>query len=252
LVALAKELSIGLVVVGPDEDVVAGIEGFFRRGNTTPFPLSSGVQVVSITASSPSDSPPTDNIPCFAPTKEAAELEGSKAFAKDFMRRHGIPTAQYQTFDDVAAAKEYVRCVDHPVVIKASGLAAGKGVVLPQTKDEACEALDDMMVREQFGGAGSSVVVEELLAGQEISVLTLSDGKTTKTLPPGQDHKRVFKGNKGPNTGGMGVFAPTGFVSDAEMEVIEDTILRPTFEGLRAVGEFTTHVAISREVCFAE
>lgn len=252
MVALAKELSIGLVVVGPDEDVVAGIEGFFRRGNTTPFPLSSGVQVVSITASSPSDSPPTENIPCFAPTKEAAELEGSKAFAKDFMRRHGIPTAQYQTFDDVAVAKDYVRRVNYPVVIKASGLAAGKGVVLPQTKDEACEALDDMMVREQFGGAGSSVVVEELLAGQEISVLTFSDGKRTKTLPPGQDHKRVFEGNKGPNTGGMGVFAPTGFVSDAEMEVIEDTIPRPTFEGLRAEGKFTTHVAISREVCFAE
>ncbi|KAK4083069.1 hypothetical protein Purlil1_11013 [Purpureocillium lilacinum] len=166
LVALAKELSIGLVVVGPDEDVVAGIEGFFRRGNTTPFPLSSGVQVVSITASSPSDSPPTENIPCFAPTKEAAELEGSKAFAKDFMRRHGIPTAKYQTFDDVAVAKDYVRRVNYPVVIKASGLAAGKGVVLPKTKDEACEALDDMMVREQFGGAGSSVVVEELLAGE--------------------------------------------------------------------------------------
>ncbi|UNI18878.1 hypothetical protein JDV02_005116 [Purpureocillium takamizusanense] len=208
LVSLANDLNIGLVVVGPDEDVVAGLEGFFRRGG----------------------------IPCDAPTKEAAELEGSKTFAKDFMRRCGIPTAEYQNFDDVAAAKEYVRRVHHSVVIKASGLAAGKGVILPSTKEEACEALDEMVVHGRFGGAASSVVIEELLEGQEISILTFSDGITTLTLPPGQDHKRIFKGNLGPNTGGMGEYAPTPFVSGADLEEIERKILRPTFDGLRAEG----------------
>jgi phosphoribosylamine--glycine ligase len=176
-------------------------------------------------------------IPCFAPTKEAAELEGSKSFAQDFMQRHKIPTAQYRHFSDYQAAKEYLCAVLYRVVIKASGLAAGKGVILPSTMAEATEALEDIMVRGKFGSAGSSIVVEEYLEGEEVSVLTLSDGSHTWSFPPGQDHKRIEDGNKGPNTGGMGVYAPTLFVTAAMMEEIERTILKPTFEGLKSEGD---------------
>ncbi|KAL5089123.1 hypothetical protein Trisim1_005978 [Trichoderma cf. simile WF8] len=212
LVTLALKLNIGLVVVGPDSAVVDGIEGYFRQSG----------------------------IPCFAPSKEAAELEGSKTFAKDFMRKYNIPTAGYQTFDlGVAAnleqAKDYIQTVDHNVVIKASGLAAGKGVVLPSSAKEACEELDSF-ANGKFGDSGLSVVVEEYLEGDEISVLTFSDGESFKSLPLGQDHKRIFNGNTGPNTGGMGVYAPTTFVTDAMMSTIEETILKPTFDGLRAEG----------------
>ncbi|KAL6796333.1 phosphoribosylglycinamide synthetase [Trichoderma sp. SZMC 28013] len=212
LVTLALKLNIGLVVVGPDSAIVDGIEGYFRESG----------------------------IPCFAPSKESAELEGSKTYAKDFMRKYKIPTAGYQNFDlsvatNLELAKEYIRTLDHNVVIKASGLAAGKGVVLPSSKDEACNELDSF-ADGRFGDSGLSVVVEEYLEGDEISVLTFSDGKSFKSLPPGQDHKRIFNGNMGPNTGGMGVYAPTTFVTDAMMSNIEETILKPTFDGLRAEG----------------
>ncbi|KAF3057608.1 Bifunctional purine biosynthetic protein ADE1 [Trichoderma lentiforme] len=161
--------------------------------------------------------------------REAAELEGSKTYAKDFMRKYKIPTAGFQNFDlgvaaDLELAKDYIKTVYHNVVIKASGLVAGKGVVLPSSDKEACEELDSF-ANGRFGDSGRSVVVEEYLEGDEISVLTFSDGKSFKSLPPGQDHKRIFNGNTGPNTGGMGVYAPTTF-----------TILKPTFKGLRAEG----------------
>ncbi|KAK0763434.1 hypothetical protein N5P37_002811 [Trichoderma harzianum] len=212
LVTLALKLNIGLVVVGPDSAVVDGIEGCFRQSG----------------------------IPCFAPSKEAAELEGSKTYAKDFMRKYEIPTAEYQNFDlsvaaDLEQAKDYIQTVYHNAVIKASGLVAGKGVVLPSSAKEACEELDSF-ANGRFGASGLSVVVEEYLEGDEISVLTFSDGKSFKSFPPGQDHKRIFNGNTGPNTGGMGVYAPTTFVTDAMMSKIEETILRPTFDGLRAEG----------------
>jgi phosphoribosylamine--glycine ligase/phosphoribosylformylglycinamidine cyclo-ligase len=168
-------------------------------------------------------------IPCFAPTKEAAELEGSKAFAKDFMRKHDIPTAQYQNFEDFEAAKKHILQVQHPVVIKASGLAAGKGVILPSSKDEAFQAIEDILVRRKFGTAGSAVVVEEYLDGQEISILTLSDGSHTWSFPPGQDHKRIYDGDKGLNTGGMGVYTPTPFVTPEIMEEIQNSIIRLAF-----------------------
>lgn len=156
------------------------------------------------------------------------------------MRKYNIPTAGYQTFDlGVAAnleqAKDYIQTVDHNVVIKASGLAAGKGVVFPSSAKEACEELDSF-ANGKFGDSGLSVVVEEYLEGDEISVLTFSDGESFKSLPLGQDHKRIFNGNTGPNTGGMGVYAPTTFVTDAMMSTIEETILKPTFDGLRAEG----------------
>ncbi|UKZ74578.1 hypothetical protein TrVFT333_002248 [Trichoderma virens FT-333] len=212
LVALAQKLDIGLVVVGPDSAVVDGIEGYFRESG----------------------------IPCFAPSKESAELEGSKTYAKDFMRKYEIPTAAYRNFDlsvaaNLESAKEYIRSANHNVVIKASGLAAGKGVVLPRSKDEACEELD-AFADGRFGDSGLSIVVEEYLEGDEISVLTFSDGETFKSLPPSQDHKRILNGNLGLNTGGMGVYAPTPFVTAEVMSEIEETVLKPTFDGLRAEG----------------
>jgi phosphoribosylamine--glycine ligase/phosphoribosylformylglycinamidine cyclo-ligase len=177
------------------------------------------------------------DIPCFAPSKEAAELEGSKAYAKDFMQRHNIPTAKYQNFDDFDQAKRYVHSLPGPMVIKASGLAAGKGVVLPKSETEAIEALEDIMLHGKFGTAGASVVIEEYLEGNEISILTLSDGISTWSFPAGQDHKRIYDGDQGPNTGGMGVYAPTPFVSTVLMTEIEANILKPTFAGLEAEGD---------------
>ncbi|KAK4107773.1 phosphoribosylamine--glycine ligase [Canariomyces notabilis] len=186
--------------------------------------------------------PAAAGIPCFAPSKEAAEIEGSKALAKRFMQKYKIPTASYQSFDSYDAAQQYLNTVDATrVVIKADGLAAGKGVILPTTQAEAKSALREIMIDAKFGpAAGRSVVIEEYLEGDEISVLTFTDGKTFKSLPPGQDHKRIFDGNKGPNTGGMGVYAPLPFVSPEVMQEIERVIIRPTLDGLRAEGrQFT-------------
>ncbi|KAM0802339.1 phosphoribosylamine-glycine ligase [Usnea florida] len=208
LLLLSQRLGVGLVVVGPDQAVVDGIEGYFRGSG----------------------------IPCFAPSREAAEIEGSKAFAKGFMKRHGIPTAAYETFDSYVRAKQYLESLDYRVVIKVDGLAAGKGVVLPVDKEDAYRALEKIMVHGQFGSAGDSVVIEEYMDGNEISVLTFSDGKTRRTLPPGQDHKRAYDGDCGPNTGGMGVYAPVPFVSATDMEEIERLILQPTFRGLEVDG----------------
>ena len=214
-VRLAREYDAGLVVVGPDDEVVGGLEGYFREAG----------------------------IPCFAPSKEAAIVEGSKAFSKDFMKRHGIPTAESETFTSHADALAYVTSPSapppHRLVIKADGLAAGKGVILPQTRHEAEAALADMMLGAKFGAAGDSVVIEEFLDGDEISILTFSDGVTFKSLPPGQDHKRALDGHQGPNTGGMGVYCPTPFVSEADLRLIDERILKPTFDGLKAEGEFS-------------
>ena len=152
------------------------------------------------------------------------------------MKRHGIPTAAYETFDSYVRAKQYLESLDYRVVIKVDGLAAGKGVVLPVDKEDAYRALEKIMVHGQFESAGDSVVIEEYMDGNEISVLTFSDGKTTRTLPPGQDHKRAYDGDCGPNTGGMGVYAPVPFVSATDMEEIERLILQPTFRGLEVDG----------------
>ncbi|KAM0339102.1 hypothetical protein ACHAPU_011055 [Fusarium lateritium] len=201
----AQELEIGLVVVGPDEDVVKGIDKYFRDVN----------------------------IPCFAPSLEAAELEGSKVFAKDFMKRNSIPTAKHHSFEELKDALSYVRQIDHRIVIKADGLAAGKGVILPETEEEALNELCSIMEDGKFSTAGSSVVIEEYMEGDEISILTFSDGKTFYSLPPGQDHKRALEGNKGPNTGGMGVYSPVPFVTQEMLDQIDATILEPTFEALK-------------------
>jgi phosphoribosylamine--glycine ligase/phosphoribosylformylglycinamidine cyclo-ligase len=139
-------------------------------------------------------------IPCFAPSREAAQLEGSKAFSKDFMARHKIPTAEYQKFHDYDSAVKYMNSITHKVVIKASGLAAGKGVTIPATKEETLAALKEIMLVRVFGDAGNEVVIEEFLEGDELSILTFSDGTTFRSMPPAQDHKRIFEGDKGPNT----------------------------------------------------
>ncbi|GJC83756.1 bifunctional purine biosynthetic protein ADE1 [Colletotrichum liriopes] len=206
LVQLAQNLYINLVVVGPDDAVVGGLGDHFRD----------------------------NGIPCFAPSKRAAIIEGSKGYAKDFMCRRKIPTADYETFDtnDYEKAKMYLKKLDCRVVIKVDGLAAGKGVILPETPEEAEKALEEIILKGKFGKAGETVVIEEYLEGYEISVLTFTDGTSILSLPPGQDHKRAHDGNKGLNTGGMGVYTPVPSVSAAHMAEIEETIIRPTIRGL--------------------
>ncbi|KAI1330720.1 putative bifunctional purine Ade1 [Xylariaceae sp. FL0255] len=211
LVQLSQTLGMSLVVAGLDQAVVDGIEGYFRGSG----------------------------IPCFAPSKEAADIEGSKTFAKAFMERHAIPTAAYKTFTRYSIAKQYTPTIDdhHRVVIKVDGLAAGKGVILPVSQNEAHRTLEEIMLEGKFGAeVGSSIVIEEYMTGDEISILTFSDGKTTRTLPPCQDHKRAYDGDRGPYTGGMGVYTPVPFVTAADMEAIETQILQPTFRGLEAEG----------------
>jgi phosphoribosylamine--glycine ligase/phosphoribosylformylglycinamidine cyclo-ligase len=163
-------------------------------------------------------------------------MEGSKTFSKDFMSRHNIPTARYQNFSKYEDAARYLDSVSHDVVIKASGLAAGKGVILPASRDEAHQALKEIMLERQFGEAGDEVVIEELLEGDELSVLTFSDGYTIKSLPPAQDHKRVFDDDKGPNTGGMGCYAPTRIASKEVIEEIDRDIIQPSIDGMRREG----------------
>ncbi|KJZ75679.1 Bifunctional purine biosynthetic protein ADE1 [Hirsutella minnesotensis 3608] len=205
LVDFSKSNGINLVVPGPEAPLVDGVEGFFRRAG----------------------------IPCFGPSQEAARLEGSKTYSKDFMRRYCIPTATYENFSNYDDAMRYVDAIDYDVVIKATGIAAGKGVILPQTKEEAKDALRQIMVDKAFGSAGDEVVIEELLLGDELSVLTFCDGYTIKSLPLAQDHKRIFDGDKGPNTGGMGCYAPTNIATKELMERIDVEILKPTISGMR-------------------
>jgi len=205
LVAHARQNGLNLVVVGPEAPLVDGIQGFFKAVG----------------------------IPCFGPSQEAAIMEGSKTFSKDFMQRNGIPTAQYQNFTDYEAARKYVESVHHDVVIKASGLAAGKGVIIPANKQEAYDALETIMVKKEFKDAGDEVVIEEFLEGEELSVLTFCDGYTIRSLPPAQDHKRIFDGDKGPNTGGMGAYAPTKLATPELIGKIDSDIVQPTIDAMR-------------------
>lgn len=163
-------------------------------------------------------------------------MEGSKTFSKDFMKQYNIPTAAYENFDNYEAASKYLDTVDHSVVIKADGLAAGKGVIIPQSKEEAHAALKEIMQDREFGAAGDKVVIEEFLEGEEVSILSFSDGQTIRSLPPAQDHKRIGDGDTGPNTGGMGTYAPTQVVTKEQLEEIDRTILQPTIDGMRSSG----------------
>lgn len=211
LVTFAKEKNVNLLIPGPEAPLVAGIVDYFHANGGS-------------------------HIKAFGPSQSAARMEGSKTFSKDFMKRHNIPTAAYENFSDYEAAKAYLDSISHNVVIKASGLAAGKGVIIPQTKDEAHAALRDIMLDKEFGTAGDEVVIEEFLEGDELSILSFSDGKTIKSLPPAQDHKRIFDNDQGPNTGGMGTYAPTRIAPQHVLDHVDKEILQPTIDGMRNEG----------------
>ncbi|MHC4217140.1 MAG: phosphoribosylamine--glycine ligase [Planctomycetota bacterium] len=172
----------------------------------------------------------------FGPTKSAARIEADKAFAKQLMRQASVPSADTRTFDDRDRAMTYIRAHDEPCVVKANGLAAGKGVVVCETPDEALEAVDRMMVRREFGDAGTTVLIEEKLIGQEVSVLAVVAGRSIWLLDPCQDHKQVGEGDTGPNTGGMGAYCPTPLLDAATLEAIQSEILVPTADALRREG----------------
>ncbi|MBQ7516760.1 MAG: phosphoribosylamine--glycine ligase [Schwartzia sp.] len=208
LVKLAKEKDIGLVVVGPE------------------VPLMNGI-VDAMTAA---------GIKAFGPTKEAAELEGSKVYAKVIMRRYKIPTARSEVFGDLSRAHVYVRQMRTPFAIKADGLAAGKGVILTQTVDEAVAALDLMMKEKAFGDAGNRVVIEEFMEGEEASVLAFTDGETIIPMVASQDHKRAHDGDEGPNTGGMGTYAPAPVMTPERMAEVTEKILKPVIAGMKQEG----------------
>ena len=172
----------------------------------------------------------------FGPRQQAAQLEGDKAWSKHMMKAASVPTAEARTFTDATQAIEYIRSRQHAPVIKASGLCKGKGVIVPATIEQAVEAVERMMVKREFGDAGMKVIVEEKLAGPEVSVLAIVDGKSILVLPPCQDHKRLLDGDQGPNTGGMGAFCPTSTITDANMLAIERQVLVPIIDALRREG----------------
>ena len=175
-------------------------------------------------------------IRCFGPRQAAAEIEASKVFAKDFMARHHIPTARYATFSQLDEAIHYLESVDYLVVIKASGLAAGKGVILPETMAEAKSTLEGILIDKAFGVAGNEVVIEERLSGQEVSLMAFTDGTTIVPMLPAQDHKRLLDGDEGPNTGGMGAYAPAPVFTEELLQEAIKKVLQPAVDGLRNEG----------------
>ena len=208
VIGFCKEKQIDLVIVGPEIPLAAGIVDALS---------GSGIR-------------------CFGPKQAAAQIEASKVFAKDFMARHRIPTARYATFTQLEEAIRYLESVDYPVVIKASGLAAGKGVVLPDTFEEAKSTLENILVDKVFGDAGREVVIEERLNGKEVSLMAFTDGITVVPMLPAQDHKRLLDGDRGPNTGGMGAYAPAPiFTADMMKDAIE-SILEPAVDAMRMDG----------------
>ncbi|HEY2890541.1 MAG TPA: phosphoribosylamine--glycine ligase, partial [Dongiaceae bacterium] len=208
LVEYAREQRIDFVVVGPEGPLVLGLVDRLREAG----------------------------IPAFGPNADAAALEGSKGFMKDLCARYGIPTADYARFRDAAPARAYVESRPLPIVVKADGLAAGKGVVIAETREQAIAAIDSMLVGNVFGSAGAEVVIEEFMGGEEVSIFALTDGKTALALASAQDHKRVGDGDTGPNTGGMGAYSPAPMVTPAvEGEVMERIIL-PTVRAMRRDG----------------
>lgn len=175
----------------------------------------------------------SDNLPIFGPSKEAAELESSKVWAKNFMKKYGIHTAGFKTFSDIEQAKDYVQKSDKQLVIKADGLAAGKGVIVCSSKQEAFDALERIMTKKEFGDAGNNVIVEERLDGEEASFIAMTDGKTIIPLASSQDHKRIYDGDKGPNTGGMGAYSPTPLIDEKLHEKIMRDIMQKTIDGMK-------------------
>ena len=212
LAAFAKSNGVGLTIIGPEAPLVGGIVDHFRA----------------------------EGLRCFGPTRGAAQLEGSKAFTKDFLARHGIPTAEYRTFTEIAPAEDYIRAKGAPIVVKADGLAAGKGVILADTVEQAIAAVHDMLAGNAFGAAGSRVVVEEFLRGEEASFIVMVDGQNVLPLATSQDHKARDDGDRGPNTGGMGAYSPAPVVTQAVHERAMNEVIWPTVRGMAAEGNVYT------------
>lgn len=208
IIHIAKEESIDLVIIGPE------------------IPLSLGLV----------DALESEGILAYGPNKAGAQLESSKSFCKDFFKRHSIPTANYETFTEFEPAIQYINENKVPIVVKASGLAAGKGVIIAQTKGEAIEAIEAILIQKSFGDSGNEIVIEEYLEGEEVSIHAIVSNGTFLCLPPSQDHKRIGEGDTGLNTGGMGAYAPTSNVSQALQSEIEKTIITPTIKGLLKDG----------------
>ena len=212
LVDFAKNQNIDLTIVGPEVPLVKGIVNQFQAAG----------------------------LACFGPSAEAAQLEGSKAFCKDFMARHKIPTAAYQTFTEIPAAIAYIQQIGAPIVIKADGLAAGKGVIIAQSEQEAVATVEDMLSGNSFGAAGHRVVIEEFLVGEEASFIVMADGTHALAMASSQDHKARDNGDTGPNTGGMGAYSPAPVVTPAIHERVMAEVIYPTLQGMLADGiEYT-------------
>ena len=208
LVDFAKAEGIDLTVVGPELPLTLGIVDAFQEAG----------------------------LACFGPNKAAAKLEGSKAFSKELMKKYGIPTAAFDTFTDVEKAKAFVDEIGVPCVVKADGLAAGKGVIICMTREEADKAIEDMLTDHAFGDASATIVIEEYMVGPEVSVLAFADGKTVLPMVSAQDHKRIFDGDKGPNTGGMGAYSPAPVYTEALSTEVNKTIIEPTIAAMAAEG----------------
>ncbi|SPX84450.1 phosphoribosylamine--glycine ligase [Moraxella ovis] len=208
VIKFCQDNNVEFVLVGPEAPLVEGVVDDLRRAN----------------------------IKAWGPTQYCAQLEGSKAFAKDFMKKVGIPTAFYEVFTEIEPAKEFVRTKGAPIVIKADGLAAGKGVIVAMSEEEAFNAIDDMLLGNKFGQAGSRVVIEEFLAGKEASFICMIDGDNILPMATSQDHKRIFEGDTGANTGGMGAYSPAPVVTaDVHTKVIE-RVIRPVVDAMKANG----------------
>lgn len=212
LLAFARDEKIDLTIVGPEAPLVIGVVDAFR---------AAGLKI-------------------FGPTQAAAQLEGSKAFTKDFLARHKIPTGEYQNFTEVEPALAYVRQKGAPIVIKADGLAAGKGVIVAMTQQEAEDAIQDMLAGNAFGDAGHRIVVEEFLDGEEASFIVMVDGENVLPMATSQDHKRVGDGDTGPNTGGMGAYSPAPVVTDEIHQRVMDEVIWPTVRGMAGEGNVYT------------
>ena len=212
LLDFAQKENIDLTIVGPEAPLVIGVVDAFR---------AAGLKI-------------------FGPTQAAAQLEGSKAFTKDFLARHQIPTAEYQNFTEIEPALTYIREKGAPIVIKADGLAAGKGVIVAMTLQEAEDAVKDMLAGNAFGDAGSRVVVEEFLDGEEASFIVMVDGENVLPMATSQDHKRVGDGDTGPNTGGMGAYSPAPVVTDEVHQRVMDQVIWPTVRGMASEGNVYT------------
>lgn len=208
IISKAQELQVGLVVVGPEAPLAAGITDTLSQAG----------------------------IPVFGPSGSAARLESSKAFARELMAAHGIPCATGREFTDYGEAKSYLQKQSAPVVVKADGLAAGKGVTVAGTIQEALSALDSIMKARVFGTAGDRVIIEECLVGREVSLLAFTDGRTVIPMVPACDYKRVFDGDAGPNTGGMGSYSPPGFFDDRMVKQVTDTIIKPVIDAMAERG----------------